>query len=201
MWSRPVTNTVGRGRAAQETYYGDIKTMNTKQLTSDNGKTRSQSRAITSSGPRSPAKIFTIGANGKTAEEFFGLLMDAGVQRIVDIRRRNNGQIQGFTKMSHLPYFLREIAKIDYVHMPDLAPTNDLLDAWRNADITWRQYVARFTPTLRRHKLETLFKTDSMDGICLLCTEPTTEHCHRRLVAEYLRKKSQESVEIVHLVK
>ena len=165
------------------------------------GKTHSQSRTMTSSDARNPLKIFTIGSNGKTAEEFFGLLMDAGVQRIVDIRRRNNGQIQGFTKMSHLPYFLREIAEIDYVHMPDIAPTNDLLDAWRNGDINWRQYVARFTPTLRKHKLETLFEPGSLDGICLLCTEPTTEHCHRRLVAEHLCKQSDESVEIVHLVK
>ena len=165
------------------------------------GKTRSQSRAMTSSGSRSPAKLFTIGANGKTAEEFFGLIMDAGVQRIVDIRRRNNGQIQGFTKMSHLPYLLREIAEIDYTHMPDLAPTNDLLNAWINKDITWRQYVARFTPTLRRRNPEILFEPGSLDGICLLCTEPTTEHCHRRLVAEYLQNNWRDPVEIVHLVK
>jgi uncharacterized protein (DUF488 family) len=201
MWSCPAINSAGQDRTSQETYYGDIETMNTKQLTSDNGKTHSQSQAMTSSGPPSPAKIFTIGTNEKTAEEFFGLIMDAGVQRIVDIRRRNNGQIQGFTKMTHLPYFLREIAEIDYVHMPDIAPTNDLLDAWRNGDINWRQYVARFTPTLRKHKPETLFEPSSLDGICLLCTEPTTEHCHRRLVAEHLCKQSDESVEIVHLVK
>ena len=175
--------------------------MNTKQLTSDNGKTHSQSQAITSSAPRSPAKIFTIGANGKTAEEFFGLIMDAGVRRIIDIRLRNNSQIQGFTKMTHLPYFLREIAGIDYTHMPDLSPTDAILNAWLNKEITWRQYVARFTPLLRKRKVEGLFEPGGLDGICLLCTEPTTEHCHRRLVAEYLRNKCSDKVklEIVHL--
>ncbi len=175
--------------------------MNTKQLHSNNGKRNSQSQTITSRGSGNQTKIFTIGANEKTAEEFFGLIMDAGVRRVIDIRRRNNSQIQGFTKMTHLPYFLQEIAEIDYTHKPDLAPTDDILNAWLNEEINWRQYVARFTPLLRRHKPETLFEPDSLDGICLLCTEPTTEHCHRRLVAEYLRDKwpGKVTVNIVHL--
>ena len=187
----------------QETYCGDIETMNTKPLTSGNGKTHSQSQAITSSGPRNPAKILTIGVNEKPAEEFFGLIIDAGVRRIIDIRLRNNSQIQGFTKVTHLPYFLRKIAGINYAHMPDLAPTENILDAWRNKEITWKQYVGRFTPLLRKRKVERLFEPGSLDGICLLCTEPTPTNCHRRLVAEYLRDKWADMVklEIIHLVK
>ena len=178
----------------------DIEAMNTKQPLG-NDETHNQSPVMKSSDPRSPLKIFTIGANEKTAEEFFGLIMGAGVRRIIDIRLRNNSQIQGFTKITHLPFFLREIAGIDYTHMPDLSPTDAILDAWHNKEITWRQYIARFTPLLRKRKVEGLFEPGGLDGICLLCTEPTTEHCHRRLVAEYLQNNWRDPVEIVHLVK
>ena len=37
-----------------------------------------------------------------------------------------------------------------------------------------------------------------LDRACLLCSEPTAEHCHRRLVAEYLQAHWP-SVRIEHL--
>jgi uncharacterized protein (DUF488 family) len=37
-----------------------------------------------------------------------------------------------------------------------------------------------------------------LDGACLLCSEETPHHCHRRLVAEYL-KQHWRDVEIEHI--
>jgi len=159
---------------------------------------------------RRTVKIFTIGSNEKSAEGFFTLLMEAGVRRIVDVRLNNNGTLAGFMRAAHLPYLLREIAEIDYKHMPDLAPDDDILADWKlNAQakkagkkpITWAEYQTRFARLIRKRKIETLIKPAELDYACLLCSEPTTENCHRRLVAEYLRDKCSDSVktEIVHL--
>ena len=145
--------------------------------------------------------IFTIGANEKTAEEFFKLLMDAGVRRIVDVRLNNDSTLLGFTRRAHLPYLLLEVAGIGYEHRPDLAPTRDILNAWRNKEITWKQYAARFNLLLRKRTVETSITPDDLNHACLLCSEPAPEKCHRRLVAEYLREKWSDrvAVEIIHL--
>lgn len=159
---------------------------------------------------RRTIKLFTIGFTQKTAEEFFKLIMDAGVRRIVDVRLNNNGTLAGFTRATHLPYLLREIAGIGYKHMPDLAPDDDILADWKlNAQakkagkkpITWAEYQTRFARLIRKRKIETLVKPADLDHACLLCSEPPPENCHRRLVAEYLRDKWSDrvKVEIIHL--
>jgi len=159
---------------------------------------------------RRAIKIFTIGSNEKTAEEFFTLLLDAGVRRIVDVRLNNNGTLAGFTRAAHLPYLLREVAGIKYDHMPDLAPDDDILADWKlkahakkagKKPITWAEYEIRFARLIRNRKIKTLVKPVGLNRACLLCSEPTPENCHRRLVAEYLRDKwsDRAAVEIVHI--
>lgn len=72
--------------------------------------------------------ISTIGFTKKSAERFFGLLGGAGVTTLVDVRLNNVSQLAGFAKRDDLEYFLRQILGVRYVHRPDLAPTQDLLD-------------------------------------------------------------------------
>uniref|UniRef100_UPI0015D7B598 DUF488 domain-containing protein n=1 Tax=Nevskia soli TaxID=418856 RepID=UPI0015D7B598 len=75
--------------------------------------------------------IFTIGFTRKSAETFFTLLSRAGVQRLIDVRLNNVSQLAGFTKKDDLRYFTKAICGIDYVHLPELAPTADILDAFK----------------------------------------------------------------------
>jgi uncharacterized protein (DUF488 family) len=72
-------------------------------------------------------EIYTIGFAGKTAEAFFGTLKRAGVRRVIDIRLRPNGGLSLFARGTDLPYFLRELCRAEYVHVPLLAPTKDIL--------------------------------------------------------------------------
>lgn len=145
-------------------------------------------------------RIYTIGFAGKSAEEFFTLLMKSGIQRLVDIRLNNVSQMAAFTKKDDLKYFLRVIAGIDYVHLPILAPTKEILEDYRK-DKDWEQFEQRFAKLIEEvrpiEKIETPLFTERV--CCLLCSEPEATHCHRRLVAEYLSKHIKEQVEIVHL--
>lgn len=143
-------------------------------------------------------KLFTIGFTKTTAEDFFSRLKVAGVRRVVDIRLNNTSQLAGFAKADDLKYFLRAIANIDYVHTPVLAPTQDILDAFKKSKGKWEDYERAFTRLMDERRIEQAVSKDLFDGGCLLCSEDTPEHCHRRLVAERLRARWGD-VEIVHL--
>lgn len=145
-------------------------------------------------------KLFTIGFTKKTAESFFTKLQRADVRRLVDVRLNNVSQLAGFTKRDDLKYFVRAICDVDYVHIPELAPTQEMLNAYkkhRAADWTW--YEREFLDLMRTRRVESTVSRGLLDRGCLLCSEDKPEHCHRRLVAEYL-KQEWGDLEIEHIV-
>jgi uncharacterized protein (DUF488 family) len=142
--------------------------------------------------------IFTIGFAKKSAREFFTKLKEVGVKTVIDIRLNNMSQLAGFTKEQDLPYFLQEIAGIKYIHKSELAPTKDILDAYRKKEIDWSEYEKQFHRLLLERRIENVITPQVADKACFLCSEPKAEKCHRRLVAEYLRELWG-NVKIVHL--
>ncbi|MCX5975308.1 MAG: DUF488 domain-containing protein [Coprothermobacterota bacterium] len=143
-------------------------------------------------------EIFTIGFTHKSAEEFFGLLTGAGIRHLLDIRLHNSSQLSGFTKQADLAYFLREICAASYERQPSLAPTAEILNAYRQ-DKDWEAYEHRFHALLCTRRAETLYSPESLVApTVLLCSEPKADHCHRRLVAEYW-ESSWGSLQIIHL--
>ena len=143
-------------------------------------------------------KIFTIGFTKKSAESFFTKLRGTGVKRLVDVRLNNVSQLAGFTKQDDLRYFTKAICNIDYIHLPDLAPTKDILDAYKKNDGDWKLYERKFLDLMKIRRIEDKVPREVMDGGCLLCSEDKPQHCHRRLVAEYLKEKWGD-VEIEHI--
>jgi uncharacterized protein (DUF488 family) len=143
-------------------------------------------------------KIFTIGFTKKSAETFFTRLKEAGVKRLVDVRLNNVSQLAGFTKKDDLRYFTKAICHIDYVHLPELAPTADILDPYKKTKKgNWDLYERQFLDLMRARQIENTPR-EILDGGCLLCSEEKPHHCHRRLVAEYL-KEHWSGVEIEHI--
>jgi uncharacterized protein (DUF488 family) len=134
-------------------------------------------------------ELFTIEFTQTTARDFFTKLKDAGVSRVVDVRLNNNSQLAGFSKKDDLAYFLKEIAGIEYVHLPELAPTQDILDVYKKQKRDWGIYEKKFQDLMAQRQIENLVRPDMLDHGCLLCSEHLPHHCHRRLVAEYLNTK------------
>ena len=145
-------------------------------------------------------RIFTIGFTKKSAEEFFTLLENSGVKRLIDVRLNNSSQLAGFSKGRDLSYLLNKILGIDYIHIVELAPTREILDAYKKKQITWFEYEKEFLTLLEQRKPQLVEEIDNLDQICLLCSEEFSHQCHRRLVAEYIQKVNPEvNIEIVHL--
>jgi uncharacterized protein (DUF488 family) len=144
-------------------------------------------------------KLYTIGFTRKSAEQFFTVLSKAGVRRVIDIRLNNVSQLAGFAKRDDLRYFLKAICGIDYRHLLMLAPTKEILDEYRKNPKNWSTYERSFLRLIAEREIEKHLTKDLIDRSCLLCGEETPDHCHRRLVAEYLLQKWG-NIEITHLV-
>jgi uncharacterized protein (DUF488 family) len=132
-------------------------------------------------------EIFTIGFTQTTAENFFGRLATAGVERLLDVRLNNTSQLAGFAKAADLPYFLRELIGATYDHEPLLAPTQDLLDAYKKRGGGWPTYERGFLALMLERQIHReLDPGDFHRRTALLCSEASPQHCHRRLVIEFL---------------
>ena len=142
-------------------------------------------------------KLFTIGFTKTTAQNFFDRLKKAGAKRIIDVRLNNRSQLAGFAKRDDLAYFSRELCGMGYQHFPQLAPTQDILDAFKKHKGSWDDYETKFLSLMEKRQIDQIDQ-ENFQGGCLLCSEDKPHQCHRRLVAEYLRDKWG-NVEIVHL--
>jgi len=144
-------------------------------------------------------EIFTVGFTQKTAQEFFDILKENHIRRLLDVRLNNVSQLAGFTKKEDLAFFLKAICDVEYQHEPLLAPTQAMLDAYKKHKGSWQDYEQGFVSLMKERAIEreisrTVFEIPTV----MLCSEPTADHCHRRLVAEYL-KSFWGNVSIVHL--
>jgi uncharacterized protein (DUF488 family) len=147
--------------------------------------------------------LCTIGFAGKTAEEFFRLLDEAQVEKLIDVRLNRGGQLSGYAKHPDLGYFLQKIAGIAYSHEPQLAPNSELLDTYRETK-DWAAYETGFLALMQNRGIPQAFDASAWPPrATLLCSEPAPEKCHRRLVADLLAahwRAQGHNVEIRHLV-
>ena len=146
--------------------------------------------------------IFTIGFTKKTAEEFFRLLQEAQVRKLIDIRENRVGQLAGFAKYPDLAFFLDRILGIAYDYQPIFAPSPEIRDAYRKTR-DWVQYEKSFLQLMRQRRVLDEVDSASFEGkVALLCSEAEPDKCHRRLVAEMLAQdwtSQGHQIEVKHL--
>lgn len=130
--------------------------------------------------------IYTMGFTQKTAEQFFEKITKNKIQIVIDVRLNNQSQLAGFTKGKDLEYFLRVICDCLYVHEIKFAPTKEILSSYKNGKMDWENYVIEFEKLIDSRKMTDYFENKYMkyDNVLLLCSEPTPQNCHRRLLAE-----------------
>ncbi|MEO0078876.1 MAG: DUF488 domain-containing protein [candidate division WOR-3 bacterium] len=144
-------------------------------------------------------EIYTVGFAGKSAEAFFGALKRSGIKRIVDVRLKPNGGLALFARGTDLPFFLRELCAAEYIRVPLLAPTKEMLTDFRKKRIDWPEYERRFQRLMDERRIATAIdRTLFALPAALLCSEAEPAECHRRLVAEYLASQWGETT-VIHL--
>jgi uncharacterized protein (DUF488 family) len=146
-----------------------------------------------------PHDVTTIGFTKTSAKGFFDRLVSAGVRVLYDVRLHNTSQLSGFAKADDLAFFLDKIGNIKYQHQPLLAPTDTMLKALKRDKGDWSEYQNNFLNLMAERKIEDRFTPSLFDDACLLCSEATPHHCHRRLVCEYLNGKWGDALKVKHL--
>ncbi|RKM14655.1 DUF488 domain-containing protein, partial [Moraxella catarrhalis] len=142
---------------------------------------------------------YSIGFTQKSAEKFFKLISENNIQTLIDVRLNNTSQLSGFAKRDDLKYFLKELCNCEYIHIPDLAPTKEILKPYQDKKITWQSYEEKFLDLMAKRNIEKYLKESFFYQGCLLCSEHLPHQCHRRLVLEYL-KQYNNSIQANHLI-
>ena len=143
--------------------------------------------------------IYTIGFTGSSAEHFFERLKKAGVRKVIDTRLWASSQLAGFAKKKDLPFFVKALVNADYEYREDLAPTSDILKAFKDGRISWGDYEVQYIDLITHRNLAMILSPDEVHQSCFLCACKTEHQCHRRLLSEYLQGEWEEQVEIIHL--
>ena len=143
-------------------------------------------------------EFYTVGVYNSTEKDFFGKLLDNGIDTFCDIRQRRGvrGSKYSFVNSKKLQSKLEEL-NISYKHILDLAPTTDIRNLQKLADSQNNQLKRN------RQELGTVFKSayknqvlrkfdfrefliDLKKGgskrIVLFCVEEHPKACHRSLV-------------------
>ena len=145
--------------------------------------------------------LYTIGFTQKSAQQFFESIKACRIQMLVDVRLYSRTQLSGFSNGRDMPYFLERLCACKYEHRINYAPTKILLGDYREKLITWQEYEIQYKFIIEERQAVHDFLTryyGLYESVCLLCSEPTPERCHRRLFAEMIHEQKPE-VEIVHI--
>ncbi len=139
-------------------------------------------------------KIFTIGFSGKKPEIFLEILDAARIRCVWDIRL--------WRVSKYVPYYsgenLANVLGSRYEYHPEFAPTFEMLTSFKDKKTTWADAEPIYHKTIAERQPLMNITLESLDRICLLCTEKTADMCHRRLAAEYIANVIPDT-EIIHL--
>jgi uncharacterized protein (DUF488 family) len=144
-------------------------------------------------------KINTIGFTKKNAQTFFNFIKNEKVTTLIDVRLNNVSQLAGYAKRDDLKFFLKELCDTDYLHIPDLAPTKEILNGYKKGGMSWERYEDDFLNLMAQRNIERILKPTLLNDSCLLCSEHEPHFCHRRLVVEYLNEHTDQNYQVKHL--
>jgi uncharacterized protein (DUF488 family) len=133
-------------------------------------------------------EIYTIGFTRKTAQEFFERIAVSGARSLTDVRRHPETQLSGFAKGRDLAYLLSHLSNVSYRREMLLAPSDSLLAAYRSKALDWKAYEEGYVCELAERKVESVLSRADYDRTVLLCSEATSEKCHRRVAVDYLAR-------------
>ena len=145
-------------------------------------------------------KLLSVGFTKKSCQDFFKLLIDNKVKRIIDTRINNTSQLAGFTKYPDLVY-IAKLHNIDYLYREDMAPSKELLKRYRDKKVKmpWQEYTKVYLSLIRERKvIEKITNIQEFNNSCFLCSEHKAKECHRSLLLDKIKEKFK-NIEIIHL--
>jgi uncharacterized protein (DUF488 family) len=143
-------------------------------------------------------RLFTIGYEGKDLSTVLHCLKAAGVECVLDVRENPFSRKPGFSK-GPLSKAM-ETAGIRYVHLKELGTPRALREKVKlDGDYgqffsEMRQYLA-----MQEEAIERACRHVRCMICCLICYEESVDTCHRKVVAEMIRERFGDGLDVVHL--
>lgn len=134
-------------------------------------------------------RLLTVGHGNASQDDFAALLRDAGVTRIVDVRRFPGSRRHPQFGSEVMAQWLAE-AGVDYAWEQRLGGRRRVDPAEREADPWWqveafRAYAAHTrSPEFAAAMSELLDSLDGAGSTAVMCSESLWWRCHRRLVSD-----------------
>ena len=136
---------------------------------------------------RSQANFFTIGYMQRDIGTFLGLLAEAGVLTILDVRHAPVSMYKPDFSKTNLQRHLA-VAGIDYIHSPQLGVPRDIRSkavGMETRSSIWEWYDEYVTPFVNLHA----FLNSGTHPVALLCVELDPTSCHRHRLAMKLERQ------------
>ena len=131
--------------------------------------------------------LFTIGYEGRTQDEYLGLLRDAGVTLLADLRQNPISRKKGFSQNA-LAQGCASVG-IRYEHLPELGIASEKrknLATQADVDALFAEYERDWLPTQGAALAKLGAWVAAGERVALTCFERAPGDCHRHCVAEAL---------------
>lgn len=143
-------------------------------------------------------RVYTLGYEGRTLEEFVELLRQFGIQTLVDLRENPFSRKPGFSQ-PHLAQAL-EAEGIGYLHLQKLGCPKESRQRYRQtgeAEAFYREVTIHLKS--QEEIVQQLYVVTQSSRCCLMCLEREVTDCHRLLVSERLKTMAGTGLEVQHL--
>jgi uncharacterized protein (DUF488 family) len=136
-------------------------------------------------------RVYTIGYEGKTINEFIDQLKKSGVKRVADVRKITSSRKRDFSKTK----FSEILAKndIEYVGMRELGTPNEVRRFYKSGGAL-EEFLHRYEKYIDT-VTEAMKKLESVAGerpTAIMCFENDFKKCHRQVLSKRLQKKGFE---------
>lgn len=134
--------------------------------------------------PKAEPAIYTAGYEGLMIDGFLNRLMEAGMERLIDVRSNPVSRRYGFHK-STLTRLCGDVG-IEYVHFPQLGITSEdrqELLALDDRDTLFANYESRILPN-QKPSIHEVARLMSERASVLVCMEADPADCHRSRLAQ-----------------
>lgn len=142
------------------------------------------SQGVTEDSP-DKVRIYCIGTEGKSAEEFFKLLKKHRVNKIIDVRDHTTREKVPFATYPDLPYYLK-LNCLSYEKLDNLIPNGQCLAVKMFHSLA--RYLRLYTEQINSDNILLGLLTDELDGTCFLGYEEDYHKCHRHVITKELKK-------------
>ena len=190
-----------RGRALIQHVYRQYPYYAINSEIRDDVLTKAERAAVERARPKpAPARVFTIGYEGRTLEHYLRKLIDNRINVLCDVRKNPLSMKFGFSK-NQLKHAVTAIG-LEYVHVPalgivsskrrelkDQADYDALFDDYRRTTLAENTDAIAFVAKLIRER----------GRVAFTCFEADSAQCHRSCVVEALTARPSFRHRVIHL--